>query len=138
MDDLEELEEIQEKERELIPMAVPDQQPEVISKKKIKVIKKVIPPAEEVPAADPAPKEPEPRAEIDEIENLVACDQTTTTFHEEPSLVVDQPGEVQAEIAEDPSPIEGKKKKKKKKKKSADVDTDEFIRNAQEIVDQER
>jgi predicted transcriptional regulator len=64
-------------------MAVPDQQPEVISKKKIKVIKKVIPPAEEVAAADPGPREP--RAEIDEIENLVACDQTTTTFHEEPS-----------------------------------------------------
>lgn len=47
LDDLEELEEVQESETkpELIPMAVPEQ-PEVISKKKIKVIKKVVPPDE--------------------------------------------------------------------------------------------
>ena len=120
-------------------MAVPDSQPEIISKKKIKVIKKVLPPDEQSPE-EATLKEPMPRADIDELENLVACDQTTTTFQEEgpQSVVIDQPEEIQADFAEDPNPAEGKKKKKKKKKKVAEADTDEFIRNAQEVEDQER
>jgi len=72
IDELEEIPDVEQRQPELIPMAVPDAVP-TVNKKKIKVIKKVIPnqpQAEEEPVARPQQQQ----QDLDEIP-MIASDE---------------------------------------------------------------